>query len=75
MIRDSIEHRCYVMKEIPDPTSPTNAPQTKTQTEVDLTVDDKKKFEADIDAMNMILLGIPNDIYNFVDEFQTPQAM
>ncbi|GJZ14517.1 integrase, catalytic region, zinc finger, CCHC-type containing protein, partial [Tanacetum coccineum] len=37
--------------------------------------DDKKRFEADINAMDMILLGIPNDIYNFVDACQNAKAM
>ncbi|GJU69320.1 ribonuclease H-like domain-containing protein [Tanacetum coccineum] len=56
------------------PTNQTNAPRTKTQTEVDLTDDEKKRFEAYIDAMNMILLGIPNDIYNSIDACQTAKA-
>ncbi|GJX32960.1 hypothetical protein Tco_0242815 [Tanacetum coccineum] len=43
--------------------------------EADLTGDDKKHFKANIDAMNAILLGIPNDIYNFVDACKTAQAM
>ncbi|GJT20750.1 hypothetical protein Tco_0890687 [Tanacetum coccineum] len=37
--------------------------------------DDKLRFEADIDSMNLILLGIPNDIYNFVDAYKTAKAM
>ncbi|GJY64111.1 retrovirus-related pol polyprotein from transposon TNT 1-94 [Tanacetum coccineum] len=43
--------------------------------EADLTGNDKKRFEADIDAMNAILLGIPNDIYNFVYACKTAQVM
>nr|GEW84445.1 hypothetical protein [Tanacetum cinerariifolium] len=35
----------------------------------------EKRSEADIDAMNWILLGIPNDIYNSVDSCSTAQQM
>nr|GEW34269.1 hypothetical protein [Tanacetum cinerariifolium] len=41
----------------------------------DLTADEKKRFKADIDAMNVILLGIPNVIYNTVDACKIAQAM
>ncbi|GKB78447.1 hypothetical protein Tco_0945342 [Tanacetum coccineum] len=61
--------------EITDPTSPTDAPRTKIQTVADLTGNDKLRYEADIDAMNWILLGIPNDIYNSVDACQNAKAM
>ncbi|GKA46191.1 hypothetical protein Tco_0738987 [Tanacetum coccineum] len=37
------------------------------ETEDDFMGDDLKQYEADIDAMNLILISIPNDIYNFVD--------
>ncbi|GKB39755.1 hypothetical protein Tco_0884697 [Tanacetum coccineum] len=40
-----------------------------------LTGNDKKRFEGDIDAMNTILLGIQNDIYNSVDACKTAKAM
>ncbi|GKF81342.1 hypothetical protein Tco_0239944 [Tanacetum coccineum] len=36
--------------------------------------DEKKRFEAYIYAMNMILLGIPNEIYNSIDACQTAKA-
>ncbi|GJS29157.1 hypothetical protein Tco_0489777 [Tanacetum coccineum] len=41
------------------------------ETEDDFMGDDLKQYEADIDAMNLILISIPNDIYNFVDSGQT----
>ncbi|GJZ56771.1 polynucleotide 5'-hydroxyl-kinase NOL9 [Tanacetum coccineum] len=63
------------MKDIPDPTSPPNAPQTKKQTEAELKGDDKKRFKANIDTMNMIIPRIPNDIYNSVDACQTAKAI
>nr|GEV47090.1 hypothetical protein [Tanacetum cinerariifolium] len=37
------------------------------QKEDDLMVDDLKQYDADIEAMNLILISIPNDIYNSVD--------
>ncbi|GKC03509.1 hypothetical protein Tco_0995119 [Tanacetum coccineum] len=45
------------------------------KTEDDLTGDDLKQYEADIEAMNLILISIPNDIYNSVDSCQTAQEM
>nr|GFA91731.1 hypothetical protein [Tanacetum cinerariifolium] len=45
------------------------------QKEEDLKGDDLKYYEAKIEAMNLILISIPNDIYNFVDACTTAQAM
>ncbi|GJR69694.1 hypothetical protein Tco_0015759 [Tanacetum coccineum] len=45
------------------------------QTEDDLTRDDLKHYEAEIEAMNLILISIANDIYNFMDACTTAQAM
>ncbi|GJX44441.1 hypothetical protein Tco_0261117 [Tanacetum coccineum] len=42
---------------------------------VSTTSNSKKHSEADIDAMNAILLGIPDEIYYFVDACKTAQAM
>nr|GEV62736.1 hypothetical protein [Tanacetum cinerariifolium] len=39
------------------------------------TNDDLKHYEAEIEAMNLILISIPNDIYNSVDACTTAQAM
>ncbi|GJR06871.1 hypothetical protein Tco_0529855 [Tanacetum coccineum] len=49
---------------IPTSDSSADVPVLRLQTYSDLTGDDKLNYEADIDAMNWILLGIPNDIYN-----------
>ncbi|GJY83349.1 hypothetical protein Tco_0496725 [Tanacetum coccineum] len=68
LIKDSIVNGPYVMKEIYDSTSTTENHVKKLQTVDDLTGDEKKQYDADIDAMNLILLGIPNDIYNSMDE-------
>ncbi|GKD27216.1 hypothetical protein Tco_1233430 [Tanacetum coccineum] len=60
---------------IPTSDSSADVPVLRLQTYSDLTGDDKLNYEADIDAMNWILLGIPNDIYNSVDSCSTSQQM
>nr|GEV22762.1 hypothetical protein [Tanacetum cinerariifolium] len=57
----------YQIDTIRDPGNTTIEPHKRMQTQADFTGEEKKQFEADIDAMSAILLGIPNDIYNYVD--------
>ncbi|GKB34541.1 retrovirus-related pol polyprotein from transposon TNT 1-94 [Tanacetum coccineum] len=45
------------------------------QNEEDLRGDDLKYYEAEIETMNLILISIPNDIYDFVDACTTAKAM
>ncbi|GJU73401.1 retrovirus-related pol polyprotein from transposon TNT 1-94 [Tanacetum coccineum] len=45
------------------------------QTDDVLIGDDLKHYEVEIEAMNLILISIPNDIYNCVDACTTAQAM
>ncbi|GJU40840.1 hypothetical protein Tco_1193797 [Tanacetum coccineum] len=45
------------------------------QTEDDLRGDEMLYYEADIEAMNLIIISIPNDIYNFMDACTTAKAM
>ncbi|GJX21684.1 hypothetical protein Tco_0226129 [Tanacetum coccineum] len=59
------------MKEIPA----TDTQAKRTQNEDDLTGDDLKQYEADIEAMNLILIPIPNDIYNYVDACENARDM
>ncbi|GKB73907.1 hypothetical protein Tco_0935319 [Tanacetum coccineum] len=79
MLKDLIENGPYQIKTITYQRNLTRTPHVlafeRVQEEADLTGDDKKRFEADIDAMNAIMLGIPNDIYNAVDACKTAQAM
>ncbi|GJZ84589.1 hypothetical protein Tco_0649928 [Tanacetum coccineum] len=79
ILKDSIKNDPYKMKEITDQGNPDGYPPIlpfkRIQEESYLKGDDKKRFEADIDAMNAIMLGIPNDIYNSVDACKTTQAM
>ncbi|GJU13745.1 hypothetical protein Tco_1136141 [Tanacetum coccineum] len=53
--------------------SETEAPRM--QKEEDLRGDDLKHYEAEIEAMSLILISIPNDIYNFVDACTTAKVM
>ncbi|GKD97177.1 hypothetical protein Tco_1381074 [Tanacetum coccineum] len=41
----------------------------------DLRGDDLKHYKAEIEAMNLILISIPNDIYNSMDAYTTAKAM
>ncbi|GKF23364.1 hypothetical protein Tco_0075686, partial [Tanacetum coccineum] len=41
----------------------------------DLTGEALKQYEADIEVVNLILISIPNDIYNSVDSCQTAREM
>nr|GFD17992.1 hypothetical protein [Tanacetum cinerariifolium] len=45
------------------------------QKEEDLRGDDLKHYEAEIEAMNLILISIPNDIYNSVNACKTTKSM
>ncbi|GJW68792.1 retrovirus-related pol polyprotein from transposon TNT 1-94 [Tanacetum coccineum] len=49
--------------------------EPRTQKEEDLRGDDLKHYEAEIEAMKLILISIPNDIYNSVDACTTTKAM
>ncbi|GJR70880.1 hypothetical protein Tco_0016945 [Tanacetum coccineum] len=53
--------------------SETEAPRM--QKEDDLRGDNLKHYEAEIKAMNLILISIPNEIYNSVDACTTAKAM
>ncbi|GKA46086.1 RNA-directed DNA polymerase, eukaryota, reverse transcriptase zinc-binding domain protein [Tanacetum coccineum] len=54
---------CTLMK----PILATDTAVARLQTEDDLTGDDLKPYEADFEALNLILISIPNDIYNSLD--------
>ncbi|GJZ36636.1 hypothetical protein Tco_0582827, partial [Tanacetum coccineum] len=70
-LQHSIDKSPYQMKEIPA----TDIYAIRTQNEDDLTSDDLKQYEEDIEAMNLILISIPNDIYNSVDACQNARDM
>ncbi|GKE14009.1 hypothetical protein Tco_1421586 [Tanacetum coccineum] len=61
-----LEKECY-LKEIEDDGSTTRKPKHRWETEDDLSGEDLKQYDADIEEMNLILLAIPNDIYNYID--------
>ncbi|GKB42525.1 integrase, catalytic region, zinc finger, CCHC-type containing protein [Tanacetum coccineum] len=55
--------------------TPSESEELRMQNEEDLRGDDLKHYKAEIEAMNLILMSIPNDIYNSVDACTTTQAM
>ncbi|GKA02269.1 hypothetical protein Tco_0674934 [Tanacetum coccineum] len=55
--------------------TPSETEAQRMQKEEDLRGDDLKHNEAEIEAMNLILISIPNDIYNFVDACTTAKAI
>nr|GEV66135.1 hypothetical protein [Tanacetum cinerariifolium] len=55
--------------------TPSDSEPPRPQTEDDFIGDDLKHYKAEIEAMNLILISIPNNIYNSVDACTTAQAM
>ncbi|GJS39314.1 hypothetical protein Tco_0564357 [Tanacetum coccineum] len=70
-LKHSIEKGPYKMK----PILATDTAVARLQTEDDLTGDDLKPYEANFEALNLILISIPNDIYNFVDACENARDM
>ncbi|GJT56832.1 hypothetical protein Tco_0991886 [Tanacetum coccineum] len=75
MLKDLIENGPYRMHEITDQGNPPISSFLRLLKEANHKGENKKRFEVDIYAMNVILLGIPNDIYNSVEACKTAQAM
>ncbi|GJW69269.1 hypothetical protein Tco_0123693 [Tanacetum coccineum] len=71
ILKRSIKVGLYKFNSIPA----TAATNEMIETEDDLAGDDLKQYEADIEAMNLILLSIPNDIYNYVDACENAKDM
>ncbi|GKC09587.1 hypothetical protein Tco_1001197 [Tanacetum coccineum] len=55
--------------------TPSDTEALRMQEEEDTRGDDLKHYEAEIEAMNLILISIPNDIYNSMDACKTAKAM
>ncbi|GKE93534.1 hypothetical protein Tco_1574629, partial [Tanacetum coccineum] len=70
-LNKAIDEGPYVFKNYTPPDSQT----PRMQTDDVLIGDDLKHYEVEIEAMNLILISIPNDIYNCVDACTTAQAM
>ncbi|GJU34326.1 hypothetical protein Tco_1182680 [Tanacetum coccineum] len=70
-LRHSIDVGPYEMKLL---LATTNIAERK-QTEDDLIGDDLKQYEAYIEAMNLNLISIPNDIYNSMDACKNEKEM
>ncbi|GJV17184.1 hypothetical protein Tco_1362507 [Tanacetum coccineum] len=70
-LKKAIDEGLYEFKNYTPPDSKT----PMMQTEDVLIGDDLKHYEAEIEAMNLILISIPNEIYNSVDACTTTKAM
>ncbi|GJZ74605.1 ribonuclease H-like domain-containing protein [Tanacetum coccineum] len=55
--------------------TPSDTEAPRMQKEEDLRGDDLKHYEAEIEAMNLIIISIPNNIYNSMDACKTEKAM
>ncbi|GKC89479.1 hypothetical protein Tco_1150128 [Tanacetum coccineum] len=60
-----LERGLYEFKEF----TPSETEEPRMHTKEDLRGDDLKHYEAEIEARNLILISIPNDIYNSFDQF------
>ncbi|GJR90146.1 hypothetical protein Tco_0214157 [Tanacetum coccineum] len=71
-MRNSIDNGPYKRKEMTDP----NNAEKKTYEPIkDLSTKDREQYYTDINVMNYIIQGIPNDIYNSVDACEDAQGM
>ncbi|GKB12427.1 retrovirus-related pol polyprotein from transposon TNT 1-94, partial [Tanacetum coccineum] len=79
LIYNSIMNGPYVRRMIPEPCDPARAvpvPETfHEQTNDELTEADIKQMEADDQAIQAILLGLPEEIYDAVDSCETAQEI
>nr|GEU47914.1 ribonuclease H-like domain-containing protein [Tanacetum cinerariifolium] len=79
LIHNSIINGPYVRRLIPEPEDPSReVPVNETfhvQTDVELTKKELKQIEADDQAIQTILLGLPEDIYAAVDSCETSQEI
>nr|GEV45812.1 integrase, catalytic region, zinc finger, CCHC-type, peptidase aspartic, catalytic [Tanacetum cinerariifolium] len=75
MIVDSIENGPYIRRMIAtpeEPDLPVQVPETfHEQTDEELTKNDIKRMDADDQAIQTILLGLPKDVYAAVDSCET----
>nr|GEV64591.1 hypothetical protein [Tanacetum cinerariifolium] len=79
LIHNSIINGPYVRRMIPEPGDPNReVPVSETfhvQTDDELTEKELKQIEADDQAIQTILLGLPEDIYAAVDSCETVQEI
>nr|GFA00463.1 hypothetical protein [Tanacetum cinerariifolium] len=79
LIHNSIINGPYVRRMIPEPGDPNReVPMNKTfyvQTDDELTKKELKQIKADDQAIQTILLGLPEDIYAAVDSCETAQEI
>ncbi|GJW90167.1 retrovirus-related pol polyprotein from transposon TNT 1-94 [Tanacetum coccineum] len=76
MLKDSIENGPYKFKSeitIKDTDGVTNI--HRAQRLKDLAGDDKLRYDSDIKAVNILLLGLPVDIYTIINHYQTAKEI
>ncbi|GJR71872.1 hypothetical protein Tco_0084237 [Tanacetum coccineum] len=76
MLIDSIENGPFKLKaEITIPGFDGAADQKRAQTVADLSPTEKLQYDCDIKATNIILLGLPIEIYTLINHFQTAKEI
>ncbi|GJZ39364.1 hypothetical protein Tco_0585927 [Tanacetum coccineum] len=79
LIYNSIKHGLYVRRMIPEPCdTDREVPIAETfheQTDEELTEKEVKQMESDDQAIQIILMGLPEDIYAAVDSYETAQEI
>nr|GEU63634.1 protein FAR1-related sequence 5-like [Tanacetum cinerariifolium] len=79
LIHNSIIHGPYVRRMIPEPCDPDREVLVNetfhVQTDDELTEKELKQIEVDDQAIQTILLGLPEDIYATVDSYETAQEI
>nr|GFB03475.1 integrase, catalytic region, zinc finger, CCHC-type, peptidase aspartic, catalytic [Tanacetum cinerariifolium] len=79
IIVDSIENEPYVRRMIStpgEPDLPVSVPESfREQTEEELTETDIKRMDANDQAIQTILLGLPEDVYAAVDSCETAKEI
>ncbi|GKF30141.1 hypothetical protein Tco_0096483 [Tanacetum coccineum] len=70
-LNKTIDEGPYEFKEF----TPSETEPPRMQKEEDFKGDDLKHYEVEVEVINLILISIPNDIYNSVDACTTAKAM
>ncbi|GJW85960.1 hypothetical protein Tco_0159105 [Tanacetum coccineum] len=79
LLMNSIKNDPYVRRMIHEPGDPNSVPpvaeSTHEQTDDEITDKEVKQMEADDQAIQTILIGLPEDIYAAVDSYDTTQEI
>ncbi|GKC85058.1 hypothetical protein Tco_1140775 [Tanacetum coccineum] len=75
MLVDSINHGSFQFKEISVPATEGTSKHKRLQELKDITPQEKLRKSCDIKATNIILLGLPVDIYTLVNHHKTSKEI